>query len=173
MRCTLVLLVACAGCASTPQPRVMRGAESGGDAVTDMTTEPATGSAPKKRGLIPGGEPAHAPPSTEPGVIKRAALNRVLDQSPGKFLQQVETEPRFVDGRFHGWKLLSFFPGDPRFAGVDLQAGDVVTRVNGRSIERPEQLMAVWDALRSGRELIVDVERNGAPRTLRWTIADK
>ena len=45
----------------------------------------------------------------------------------------------------------AFFPGDTRFAGVDLQAGDVVTRVNGNPIERPEQLMEVWKALRTSK----------------------
>lgn len=112
-------------------------------------------------------------PPTPPGVISRAELRAVLDASPGYFLQHVQTEPRFDHGRFHGWRLVSFFPGDARFAGVDLRAGDVVTRVNGRAIEHPEEFMAVWTALKSSKELVVDVERDGRPRTLRWTIADK
>jgi type II secretory pathway component PulC len=85
----------------------------------------------------------------------------------------VQTEPRFAKGHFHGWRLVSFYPGDARFAGVDLQAGDVITRVNGKSVEQPDQFMAVWTELRSAHELVVDVERAGTPRTLRWTIADK
>jgi S1-C subfamily serine protease len=109
-------------------------------------------------------------PAAPPGAIARAELNRVLDAAPGRFLAHVETEPRFVGGRFRGWRLVSFFPGDARFAGLDLRAGDVVTRVNGSSVERPEQLMQVWDSLRSADELVVDLERNGVPRQLRWPI---
>ena len=69
--------------------------------------------------------------------------------------------------------MVSFFPGDARFSGVDLQAGDVVTRVNGKPIEQPDQFMAVWTALRTEKELVVETERAGAMRTLRWTIADR
>src|SRR5438067_1322839 len=110
-----------------------------------------------------------APPDAAlpPAVIPRAELVRVLDAGPGAFLQHVDTQPRFVAGRFHGWRLVTFFPGDARFAAGPLRAGDVVTRVNGRVLERPEQLMQVWQALRSGKELTVEVERSGAPRTLR------
>jgi type II secretory pathway component PulC len=103
----------------------------------------------------------------------RGELVKVLDASPGLFLQHVVTEPQLANGRFVGWRLVSFFPGDARFAGVDLQAGDVVTRVNGHAIEQPDQFMAVWDGLRKESQLVVDVQRNGALRTLRWTIADK
>src|SRR5205807_168441 len=106
-------------------------------------------------------------------TIIRGELVKVLDASPGVFLQHVITEPQLAQGRFVGWRLISFFPGDARFAGVDLQAGDVVTRVNGHAIEQPDQFMAVWTELRTSKELIVDVERAGAAHTLRWTIADK
>ncbi len=106
------------------------------------------------------------------GTLARGELEQFLDGAPGAFLQRVEPEPRFVGGKFAGWRIKSFFPGDPRFSTVDLQAGDVVTRVNGRLIERPEQLMDMWQALRTSRELVVDVERGGKAHTLRWTISD-
>ena len=106
------------------------------------------------------------------GLITRAELVAVLDAAPGRFLAHVDTEPHFVSGRFHGWTLASFFPGDARFEAVDLAPGDVVLSVNGRSIERPDQLMQVWDALRRERALIVVVERSGVPRQLRYEIVD-
>ena len=106
------------------------------------------------------------------GTIPRAALLTVLDAAPGRFLAHVDTEPHFVQGRFHGWTLASFFPGDRRFEEVDLAAGDVVLSVNGRSIERPDQLMQVWEGLRRERALIVVMERDGVPRQLRYEIVD-
>ena len=158
------------GCASQmpAQPAAQKGAESAGDPVTDAHTDPDRDN--------PSSKAKKKEPSSElttPGAIPRAELAKVLDASPGYFLQHVQTEPRFAKGHFHGWRLVSFFPGDARFAGVDLQAGDVVTRVNGKPIEQPDQFMAVWTDLRAAKELVVDVERAGAPRTLRWTIADK
>jgi type II secretory pathway component PulC len=96
----------------------------------------------------------------------------VLDQSPGAFLAHVDLMPRFAGGRFAGWRVVRFFPGDDRFAGVDVQAGDVVRTVNGLPVEKPEQLMALWQLLRKAQELVVDLERAGAARTLRWPITD-
>jgi type II secretory pathway component PulC len=170
MRTLLLCAIFAGGCATAmpAQPAAQKGAESAGDPVTDAHSDPDTDNPSSKK--------KHPPSSqreTAPGAISRAELARVLDASPGYFLQQVQTEPRFAHGHFHGWRLVSFFPGDARFAGVDLQAGDVVTRVNGKAIEAPDQFMNVWTELRSSKELVVDVERAGAPRTLRWTIADK
>jgi type II secretory pathway component PulC len=112
-------------------------------------------------------------PASPGGVILRAELNQVLDGAPGRFLAHLDPSPVFLSGRFHGWRLVTFFPGDARFSGVDLRAGDVVTRVNGQSVERPEQLMHVWDGLRSSTELVVEIERAGSPRTLRWAIRNE
>ncbi len=162
--CALLL----GGCATQmpAQPAAQKGAESGGDPVTDEHSDPDKVDKTSKK-MQPQTQ------ATPPGAIRRVELARVLDASPGYFLQHVQTEPRFAHGRFHGWRLVSFFPGDARFSGVDLQAGDVITRVNGKPIEEPDQFMAVWTELRTSRELVVDVERAGAARTLRWTIADK
>ena len=111
-------------------------------------------------------------PVTTAGAIPRRELVRVLDAQPGMFLQHVTPEPRFVRGRFYGWRLAAFFPGDARFSGVDLRAGDIILRVNGSSVERPEQLIDVWQSLRRAKELVVEIDRNGAGKRLRWSIAD-
>jgi len=138
--------------------------------------ESETAEIPPEPRDTPKATPAPAPAIKEArrstGSITRAELNRVLDAAPGRFLSHVDTEPRFVGGRFRGWRLASFFPGDARFAGVDLQAGDVVLMVNNQSIEQPDQLMRVWDALRTERVLLVTLERDGQPRQLRYEIRD-
>ena len=75
-------------------------------------------------------------------------------------------------GRFVGFRVLSFYPDDPALSSVDLSSGDVVVRVNGQSIERPEHAIRVWDSLRVASELVVDVLRDGEPRELRFAIVD-
>jgi type II secretion system protein C len=122
--------------------------------------------APAPTTMTPGAAPAAAP-----GVISRAQLDEVLSASPGAFLQHVDSAPRFRGGRFAGWRLVAFFPGDSRFRDIDLRAGDVVLRVNGSTVERPEELMRLWQELRSAHELVIDIERDGQPRRLRWTIS--
>lgn len=106
------------------------------------------------------------------GNIRRADLMGFLDRSPASFLRNVTSEPRVEGGRFRGWTLVSFYPGDPRFVGIDLQQGDVITRINGKPIEQPDQFILVWQELRSARELRVDLLRSGRPHVSRWAISD-
>ena len=155
-----------AGCASSPPP-APKSAATAGDA-SEAGSEAAV--------VTPAPAPADSTTPAAPTAahtIGRRDLDAVLAQSPGYFLQHVETKAQFRGGHFHGWRLIAFFPGDNRFAGIDLQAGDVVTSINGKPIEQPDQFMAVWTALRSSSELTVDVERDGTPRTLRWQISEK
>jgi len=106
------------------------------------------------------------------GTINRAALESVLEAGLGRFLQGVETEPQMEAGRFVGFRLGSLFPGDARMASIDLRVGDVVTRVNGAPIERPEQALSVWNGLRVASELRIEYQRDGAERELRFEIVD-
>ena len=127
---------------------------------------PAGGNSPESSLQAP------APRSTT-GVIFRHDLMPVLDGGLGRFLQHVETRPSFHKGAFVGFRIVSLFPGEPAFASLDLRPGDTVTRINGRSIERPEQAVAVWEDLRTASKLVVDYRRNGEPHALRFTIVDE
>lgn len=106
------------------------------------------------------------------GTIRRQELLTVLDRSPAAFLRSVESEPHIEARRFRGWRIVSFFASDPRFGDIDLRSGDVVTRINGRTIEQPDHFFVVWQELRAARELRVDLLRNGKPHVSRWDIVD-
>jgi type II secretory pathway component PulC len=157
--CPLVMLIA--ACATTPSRPPAEPDPTEEAPATDPTQGRAKEAAPDLK------EPARAP-----GTISRRELIAVLDAAPGRFLQHVQTEPRFVGGHFRGWRLASFYPGDARFAGVDIHAGDVIVSVNGHTIEQPEQLMEVWEALRFDKALVIVLEREGQARQLRFDIRD-
>ncbi len=106
------------------------------------------------------------------GVIYRSKLVSVLDRGLGRYLQNVETEPNFHQGTFVGFRILSLFPGDLDYASLDLRAGDTVTHVNGKSIERPEQALSVWETLRTADDLVVDYRRGDQQRSLHFRIVD-
>lgn len=112
-------------------------------------------------------------PRVMTGVISREDLLPVLDRGLGRFLQHVETRPSFHKGAFVGFRIVSLFPGEPAFASLDLRPGDTVTRINGKSIERPEQAAAVWEALRTASSLVVDYRREGRAHALRFAIVDE
>jgi S1-C subfamily serine protease len=112
-------------------------------------------------------------PRATAGVISRKDLVPVLDGGLGRFLQNVDTRPSFHKGAFVGFRIVSLFPGEPAFASLDLRPGDTVTQINGKSIERPEQAIAVWEELRTASKLVVDYRRNGEAHALRFTIVDE
>jgi type II secretory pathway component PulC len=92
-------------------------------------------------------------------------------ERPGEFFQSVDLDDHavFADGKFHGFRLLALRDGLERSG---LRAGDVVTSVNKMPIERPEQAIAVFRSLEKAKELRVDYERNGEPKTVTVPIID-
>lgn len=118
----------------------------------------------------PGTLPPAAPPTRE-GAIARAELDQVLAGGPGRFLQQVETEPHLEEGRFVGFRLRALRA--PWMSGVDLREGDTLVSVNGMPVERPEQALSVWNGLHVASELTVEILRDGEPRQLRFAIEEE
>jgi S1-C subfamily serine protease len=122
--------------------------------------------------------PPASPPRTcdifaRPGVLKRAAVVRLLDAGLPRWLQGVEGDRALANHRFQGWLVKSMHPGDPCYQEVDLRAGDVVQKVNGKSIEKPDQAFDVAESLRTAPALVVDYLRDGKARKLTITITDQ
>ena len=105
-------------------------------------------------------------------AIARSAVDAVLSAGPGAFLQSVSIDehPVFLGGKFHGFRIAAL-QGDA-WKGVDLRPGDVVTHVNGFSVEHPEEAAEAFYSLRVASELRVEYERDGEPRELRFGIVD-
>jgi S1-C subfamily serine protease len=116
--------------------------------------------------------PATAPlPAPEParqGELTRKTLDETLAAGPGALLARVHVEAKRDKAGFHGWRLVALPEGAP--GGLIL--GDVLLRVNGQRLERPEDLSRLFEALRGASEIVVEIERDGAPRTLRVPVAD-
>jgi hypothetical protein len=117
-------------------------------------------------------EPVVLPDQVEAGQISRAKLKAVLSAGVGRFLGRLRAEPQLENGRFVGWRLLNVFDRDPQLHDGVLHPGDTVMRVNGQSIERPEQFKNVWDSLASSSELVLQVQRAGKPSEVRYRIVD-
>ena len=89
------------------------------------------------------------------------------------FLRRVTVDtdhPVFRGSQFVGFRILSL--NGSGWNGIDLKPGDVVTAVNGFSIEHPEQAQQAFLSLAVASELRVDYERDGQPRSLRLAIVD-
>jgi hypothetical protein len=106
------------------------------------------------------------------GTIARSALRAELARGIGRFLQNVKTEAVLSRGHFMGWRILSLFAKRPDVQVKGISAGDVLLRVNGQSIERPEEFKDVWDSLETAKELVLEIERQGQPSTLHYRIVE-
>lgn len=104
-------------------------------------------------------------PAAPPGHLARVAVDRVLtEQGPPWILRRVM--PREVirdDGKFTGWQLTGL---PEEWSHIDLQPGDVVTRVNGKPIETPEEAWEAWKSVARARELKISLVRKGTAREL-------
>jgi len=103
--------------------------------------------------------------------LKRSEIRATVKSGVGTLLQRVVVDtdqPVFRSGKFLGFRITSV----PREWGMDLKPGDVVTRVNGFSVERPESAYEALQSLEVASELRVDYERNGEPHSMRYSIVD-
>ena len=120
------------------------------------------GNAPPKQ------EPLVAPEKiqrTRSGTISRAQLQQVLAEGVGAFLTGIEVEAYFEDRAFWGWQIRRYDN-----AWVDLIPGDVIVSINGKRIETPAQVQAVWQSLEKANEIIVSAYRDPNPFELHFTV---
>jgi hypothetical protein len=106
------------------------------------------------------------------GTISRARIHAELTRGIGRFLGDVRVEAVLSRRHFVGWRLLSLFSARPEVQVQGIQAGDVLLRVNGASIERPEAFKAVWDSLYTADELVLEIERSGQHAKLHYKIVN-
>lgn len=152
---------ACASSGTSPANDPWPGDPAGpGESATPLPTESVPSPAPTCIALL--GE----------NRLRRADLVRAVDQGLGQWLSGVGVTAVRQKGRFQGWRLDRLHPDDPCFLQVDLRPGDVVTRVNGASLEKPEQANQIFQGLRKAPRLQVERIRDGQPGTLSWEIVD-
>jgi S1-C subfamily serine protease len=143
----LVSVVACGGSATTAKPAA---------APAPVASAPPPAPAPA---------PGHA--------LRRSAVKAAVRAGLPIYLQKIEFDDQGVkkDGKFVGFRVAAL--KDPAFwSGVDLRPGDVITRVNGMPIERPEQALEAFHALEVASELRVTYERDGASHELSYMIVE-
>lgn len=107
-----------------------------------------------------------------PGVLRRSSLVRVIDAGLPRWMQGVQGDRALSNHRFQGWLIKSMYPGDPCYQAIELRGGDIVQKVNGKSIERPEQAFDVAQSLRTASALVIDFLRDGKARKMTLSIAD-
>lgn len=123
------------------------------------------------------------------GVIQRRQLMTILARTPGVFLKGVDVtrvpKSQLPGGKhfwkrpkgrtsavFGGWYLRRFHPGDPCLSRAGLQTGDIIADVNGSMVSHPDDLVRLWQSLRTARRIVVRLYRRGQPLVFVVKIAD-
>ncbi len=83
--------------------------------------------------------------------------------------RQVRIRPHRKRGKAHGFKLLRVRSGS-LFFHLGLRRGDVFAGVNGETVTSPNEALALFDRLKTARDVTVTVERRGRPRTLEYAV---
>jgi len=150
------LVLASLTCATAPPPPVA-------EEPTPIAAAPA-----------PPPAPATCTSFAGPGVLRRSLVVRTVNAGLGRWLAGgVLVDPFLQKKRFRGWIIRKLYPDDVCYREVDLQPGDVVLRVNGKSLERPEQAKETFDALATAPALVVEFTRAGTPMKLTFQIAEE
>ncbi|MDI3291265.1 serine protease [Polyangium sp. 15x6] len=107
-------------------------------------------------------------PAKAPDKIERETLKTVLPMGLPWLLRRVWPEEVFREGKFVGWRLVAI---PEEWTGLDVRPDDVVTRINGKTVETPEQLWDAWTSLATAPELRVTYERGAETKEIVLPIA--
>jgi general secretion pathway protein C len=97
-------------------------------------------------------------------VVDRRELAGAIDDMSG-LMTQLRAVAEVTDGRPAGFRLFQI-KDDSIFRRLGLQNGDVVQRVNGRTVADPASLLAFLDNLRSEPRVALDIRRGAEKRTM-------
>ncbi len=138
--------------------------------VSLLACGPAADGPPPRTGPV--ARPAdQGPTDGGAGKLRRSQLRSIVGQGLGAFLQNVSLDDRpvFLGGKFHGFRITQL---RGELASSSLRPGDVVTRVNGMPIERPEHALEAFRSLEVASELRIAYERDGEARELTYAIVE-
>ncbi|MFB0520878.1 MAG: type II secretion system protein GspC [Desulfatiglandales bacterium] len=99
-------------------------------------------------------------------MVARSDLQESLDNLH-QLLSQVRIRPHFRDGVADGLAITNIKPGS-FFAKLGLRNGDIVQGINGRDISSPDDVLEVYNKLKSGSEVALQISRNGQERIINY-----
>ncbi|MGM0577033.1 MAG: hypothetical protein ACQEXJ_15010 [Myxococcota bacterium] len=105
-------------------------------------------------------------------LIRRTTLDEVLERGPSWFIQRIRVDPVVIDEEFYGFRVRSILPDVEGFDREAIVPGDIVQRVNGQPIGRPEQFMRAWSSLEDAGHISVRILRDGRPMRVTWIVRE-
>jgi len=118
--------------------------------------------------VLPRDTPSNAPPPMARNVVTNSVgenIRRLATSNPSALGELLRAQPVFSNGTQKGYRV---YPGRDRqqFARLGLQPGDLVTAVNGASLDDPNRGNEILNTLTNSTTAQVTIERNGATQQL-------
>jgi S1-C subfamily serine protease len=108
-------------------------------------------------------------PPTAPGHIERGEVDRVLvERGPAWIFRRVRLEEVILpDGKFSGWRITAL---PEEWGAIDVQPGDIVSKVNGLPVETHDDAWEIWKSVASSPVITLALVRDGKAREARIPI---
>lgn len=84
-----------------------------------------------------------------------------------QLLSQARIRPHFKDGRADGLAINNIKAGS-FFAKLGLRNGDIVQGIDGRDINSPDDVLEVYNKLKSGSQVTLEIMRKGEQKTINY-----
>lgn len=84
-----------------------------------------------------------------------------------KLMSEVRIRPHFKDGQSDGLSV-SRIKGGSIFSKLGLRNGDIVQKINGEPINSPDEVLGLYEKLKSGSRVSLEVTRRGEPKTMNY-----
>ncbi len=99
-------------------------------------------------------------------MVGRSELQESL-KNIHQLLSQARIRPFFRDGKAEGLAISNIKAGS-FFAKLGLKNGDIVQGIDGRDITSPDDVLEVYERLRSGSEVTLEIRRGGEQKTINY-----
>jgi general secretion pathway protein C len=118
--------------------------------------------------VAPGAPPPRMALATEEPVADR--MRKLITEQPSLLTDVMRPQPVFANGKQTGYRV---YPGRNRaaFGKLGLKPGDLVTAINGTSLDDPDHGQEIFRTLGSSAEAHVTVTRNGQQQDLTLNLA--
>jgi type II secretory pathway component PulC len=117
-------------------------------------------------------------PTRPKNTLYRDEVERAKSAGLGHFFEHIELEPRGEiddNGRmvsFEGFQIVALRPANA-WLSFDFAPGDLLTHVNGISVEHYSTWYSQFEALPKAEQIRVDLIRDGKPKTIIVRIVDR
>lgn len=101
-------------------------------------------------------------------VLSRQALSEKMSNL-NQFISEVRIVPNFKDGQAAGFKIASVRRDSTAYE-LGLRRGDIISQVNGISVNKPEDLMNLYRQVQQLETVTLDIERGGKPETITYSL---